>query len=58
MVSTINFHNKKPFGSIFKTKRDIVTWVDGLNAREHKQLKTLVYHLRVAISKKQTKRKA
>ena len=52
MTSTITFHNKKPFGSIFKTKRDVVTWVDKLNKREVKQLTTLVDYVKDAIQLK------
>ena len=55
MTSTITFHNKKPFGSIFKTKRDVVTWVDKLNKREIKQLITLVDHIEDAVATKKRK---
>ena len=55
MTSTITFHNKRPFGSIFKTKRDVETWVDKLNKREIKQLITLVDHIEDAVATKKRK---
>jgi hypothetical protein len=37
---TINYHSKKPFGSIFKTKVDVKKWVGSLNKQEYKKFKT------------------
>jgi uncharacterized C2H2 Zn-finger protein len=53
MVSTINFHNKKPFGSIFKTKQDYIKWVEKLNKREVSSVKVLLKNLSSAVKIKE-----
>jgi hypothetical protein len=46
------FHLKKPFGSIFKTKRDVDKWVEGLSAREIRSVKALSKNLSSAVKRK------
>ena len=55
MVSfrTFDVTDKKPFGSIFKTKQDYIKWIEKLNKREVSSVKVLLKNLSSAVKIKE-----